>query len=64
MTKRLIVIIDFLENKINTTNGVDQQEWVKKYDIFTSRKLFEKYDRSEDLKKVDEIKKEIIIVER
>lgn len=54
-----IEIIDFLENKINTTNGADQQEWVRKYDIFTSRKLFKKYNRLEDLKEVEKIKNEV-----
>ena len=54
-----IEIIDFLENKINTTNDADQQEWVRKYDIFTSRKLFKKYNRLEDLKEVEKIKNEV-----
>lgn len=57
-----IEIIDFLENKINTTNGANQQEWVRKYDIFTSRKLFEKYNRTEELKKVEKIRKEITCI--
>ena len=54
-----IEIIDFLENKINTTDGSDQKEWVRKYDIFTSKKVFEKYNRLEDLKEVEKIKNEV-----
>lgn len=52
-------IIEFIESKINTTNGADQKEWVRKYDIFTSKKVFEKYNRLEDLKEVEKIKNEI-----
>lgn len=52
-------IIEFIENKIRETTGAEQEEWVNKYDIFTSRKFFEKYDKTEDLKEVEKIKNEI-----
>ena len=44
-------IIDFIEEKIKQTTGEKQKEWVNKYDVFTSRNLFEKYNQADNLKK-------------
>jgi hypothetical protein len=52
-------IIEFIEDKIVKTTGEDQEEWVRKYDVFTSKKFFEKYNRLEDLKEVEKIKNEV-----
>ena len=52
-------IIDFIENKIEFTRGEEQKEWVKKYDIFTNRNLFKKYDQAEKLREVEEIRAEL-----
>ena len=50
-------IIDFIEKKIEETRGNEQKEWVRKYDIFTNRILFQKYNRVEQLKEVEEVRK-------
>ena len=49
-------IIDFIEKKIEETRGNEQKEWVRKYDIFTNRILFQKYNRVEQLKEVEEVR--------
>ena len=49
-------IIDFIEKKIEETRGNEQKEWVRKYEIFTNRILFKKYNRVEQLKEVDEVR--------
>lgn len=53
-------VIDIIENKIEFTNGAEQKEWVDKYDIFTNRNLFKKYNQLERLKEVDKIRKEVL----
>ncbi|UZP05186.1 hypothetical protein JW813_17640 (plasmid) [Clostridium botulinum] len=53
-------IIDFIEEKIKQTTGEKQKEWVNKYDVFTSRNLFEKYNQADNLKKTEIIKAEIL----
>ncbi len=53
-------IYKFIDNKVMTTIGEEQKEWVRKYDVFTSRFLFEKYHQVEYLKEVDKIRKEIL----
>lgn len=53
-------IIDFIEEKIKQTRGEKQEEWVKKYDVFTSRNLFEKYNQADNLKKTEIIRAEIL----
>lgn len=55
-------IIEFIESRIRETTGAEQKEWVHKYDVFTSKKLFEKYNRTEDLKEVERIKNEIATI--
>ena len=50
-------IIDFIEKKIEETRGNEQKEWVRKYEIFTNRILFQKYNRVEQLKEVEEVRK-------
>ena len=52
-------IIDFIENRIEFTRGEEQKEWVNKYDIFTNRNLFEKYNQTEKLKEVENIRIEL-----
>lgn len=52
-------IIDFIENRIEFTRGEEQKEWVNKYDIFTNRNLFKKYDQAEKLREVEEIRAEL-----
>jgi len=54
-------ILDFIDNKIITTRGQEQTEWVKKYDIFTSRKLFKEYNKLDKLAEVEKIRNEIQI---
>lgn len=49
-------IIDFIENKIEETRGNEQKEWVRKYEIFTNRILFQKYNRVEQLKEVEKVR--------
>ncbi|MBN1056949.1 hypothetical protein DVW05_16630 [Clostridium botulinum] len=51
-------IIDLLERKIITTHGPEQEEWVKKYDIFTSRNYFKEHDLLNELTKVEKIRSE------
>lgn len=53
-------IADFIEEKILETRSEEQHEWVRKYDVFTSKKLFEKYNQTERLKEVDKIRKEVL----
>ncbi|WP_252249419.1 hypothetical protein [Clostridium sp. VAP23] len=53
-------IIDFIEEKIKQTTGEKQKEWVNKYDVFTSRNLFEKYNQADNLKKTEIIRAEIL----
>lgn len=53
------MVIEIIENKIETTTGTEQKEWVEKFDIFTSRNLFKKYNQVEKLEEVDKIRKEI-----
>lgn len=50
----------FLENKINTTTGEEQQEWVNKYDIFTNRSIFVKYNKFGRQLEVEKIRQEVI----
>ena len=57
-------IIEFIEEKIRETTGAEQEEWVNKYDIFTSRKSFEKYNKLEDLKEVEKIKNYILKIRK
>ena len=45
-----------IEKKIEETRGNEQKEWVRKYEIFTNRILFKKYNRVEQLKEVDEVR--------
>lgn len=52
-------IINYIENKIKETTGAEQQELVRKYDVFTSKKFFKKYNRLEDLEEVEKIRNEI-----
>lgn len=52
-------IIEFIEDKIVQTIGEEQEEWVRKYDVFTSKKFFKKYNRLEELKEVEKIKQEV-----
>ncbi|WP_252236193.1 hypothetical protein [Clostridium sp. ZS1] len=51
-------IIDLLERKIITTHRVEQEEWVKKYDIFTSRNYFKEHDLLNELAEVEKIRSE------
>ncbi|NFF89602.1 hypothetical protein FDB55_17345 [Clostridium botulinum] len=51
-------IIDLLERKIITIHGVEQEEWVKKYDIFTSRNYFKEHDLLNELTEVEKIRSE------
>ncbi|NFO89537.1 hypothetical protein FDC52_18350 [Clostridium botulinum] len=51
-------IIDLLERKIITTHGAEQEEWVKKYDIFTSRNYFKEHDLLNELTEVEKIRSE------
>lgn len=53
-------IIDFIEKKISETRGEEQEEWVRKHDIFTSRVFFKKYNKVERLKEVEIIRMSII----
>ena len=53
-------IIDFIEKKIEETRGNEQKEWVRKYEIFTNRILFQKYNRVEQLKEVEAVRKFIL----
>lgn len=48
-------IIELIESKIETTSGEEQQMWADKYDTFTSKNLFKKYNKVEKLKEVDKI---------
>lgn len=57
-------IIELIEDKIVETTGEEQEEWVRKYDVFTSKKFFKKYDRIEDLKEVENIKNHILTVKK
>lgn len=49
-------IIDFIEKKIEETRENEQKEWVRKYEIFTNRILFQKYNRVEQLKEVEKVR--------
>lgn len=53
-------ILEFLESKIKETRGSEQQEWVDKYDMFTSRPIFVSNNNLEKLEEVDTIRKEIL----
>jgi hypothetical protein len=53
-------VIEIIENKIETTTGTEQKEWVGKYEIFTCRNIFEKYNQVEKLEEVDKIRKEVL----
>jgi hypothetical protein len=53
-------VYHFIDDKIMTTTGEEQKEWVRKYDIFTSRNLFKKYQRFDDLAEVEKIRTEVI----
>lgn len=57
-------IIELIENKIVETTGEEQEEWVRKYDVFTSKKFFKKYNRLEDLKEVEKIKNYILTIKK
>lgn len=57
-------VIDIIENKIESTNGAEQKEWVRKYDMFTSRNLFNQYNQLEKLEEVDRIRKEVLAGEQ
>ena len=49
----------FLENKINTTTGEEQQKWANKFDIFTNRSIFVKYNKFEMKREVEKIRQEV-----
>ncbi|MBN1040281.1 hypothetical protein DVW12_16455 [Clostridium botulinum] len=51
-------IIDLLEKKIMITRGAEQEEWVKKYDVFTSRNYFKEHDLLNELTEVEKIRSE------
>lgn len=51
-------IIDLLERKIITTHGVEQEKWVKKYDIFTNRNFFKQRNLKDKLLEVEKIRGE------
>ncbi|MCS6133287.1 hypothetical protein DWV13_17020 [Clostridium botulinum] len=51
-------IIDFLEKKIKETRGEKQKEWVRKYDIFTSRNFFKEHNLLNELTEVEKIRSE------
>ena len=53
-------IIEIIENKVEKTTGAEQIKWVKKYDIFTSRNLFKKFNQTEKLNEVEKIRNEIL----
>lgn len=53
-------VIEIIEEKIRTTIGEVQAEWVGKHDIFTSRNLFEKYNNVEKLKEIEKIRSEVL----
>lgn len=53
-------IIEIIERKIESTTGSEQIKWVKKYETFTSRNLFRKYNETEELIEVEKIKNEIL----
>ena len=53
-------VIDIIENKIETTNGAEQKEWVRKYEIFTMRNLFKQYNQLKKLEEVEKIRNEIL----
>lgn len=53
-------IIEIIERKIESTTGAEQIKWVKKYETFTSRNLFRKYNETEELIEVEKIKNEIL----
>lgn len=57
-------IINYIENKIKETTGAEQKDWVRKYDVFTSKKFFKKYNRLEDLKEVEKIKNHILKIKK
>ncbi|WP_394885021.1 hypothetical protein [Clostridium butyricum] len=57
-------VIEIIEEKIKSTIGEEQKEWINKYDIFTSRSIFEKYNNKEYLDKVLSIKKEVLHYEQ
>lgn len=57
---RDIKICNFLDDKMMTTTGEEQKEWVRKYDIFTSRSLFEKFQKFDKLAEVEKIRMELL----
>ena len=54
-------LIQLLPKKtfIKTLIGEEQKEWVRKYDIFTCKNLFKKYQRFDDLAEVEKIRTEV-----
>ena len=55
-----IKICNFIDDKMMTTTGGEQKEWVRKYDIFTSRNLFEKFQKFDKLAEVEKIRMELL----
>jgi hypothetical protein len=53
-----IEIYNFIWDKVITTTGDTQKEWVKKYDIFTCRSLFSEKNIVDKLEEVEKIRKE------
>ena len=53
-------IIEIIEKKISETRREEQKEWVRKYDIFMNRNLFNQYNQAEKLKEVEKIRNEIL----
>ncbi|MBX4267150.1 hypothetical protein [Clostridium estertheticum] len=54
-----IKICNFIDDKMMTTTGEEQKGWVRKYDIFTSRSLFEKFQKNDKLAEVEKIRMEL-----
>lgn len=52
-------IHDYIFNKIVTTAGEEQKEWVRKYDVFTCRSLFDECNIVDKLKEVEAIRNQI-----
>ena len=53
-------VIEIIENMIKITIGKEQENWVKKYEIFTLRNLFIENNNLEKLEEVNKIRNQVL----